>query len=54
MKYLKEALEKAIEALGNKDKDTISGLISVIDKMASELRPSVRQAVSPSVPPVIR
>ena len=47
MKYLKEALEKAIEALGNKDKDTISGLISVIDKMASELRPSVRQAVSP-------
>lgn len=47
MKYLKDALEKAIEALGNKDKDTIEGLISVIDKMAGELRPSVRQAVSP-------
>jgi len=47
MKYLKEALEKAIEALGNKDKGTIDGLISVIDKMATELRPSVRQAVSP-------
>lgn len=47
MKYLKEALEKAIEALGNKDKNTIDGLISVIDKMAGELRPSVRQAVSP-------
>ncbi|MGX5087111.1 DUF7946 domain-containing protein [Enterobacter sp. UPMP2052] len=47
MKYLKDALEKAIEALGNKDKDTIGGLISVIDKMAGELRPSVRQAVSP-------
>lgn len=47
MKYLKEALEKAIEALGNKDKSTIEGLISVIDKMAGELRPSVRQAVSP-------
>lgn len=47
MKYLKDALEKAIETLGNKDKDTIEGLISVIDKMATELRPSVRQAVSP-------
>ncbi|EIV9530140.1 hypothetical protein [Klebsiella aerogenes] len=47
MKYLKDALEKAIEALGNKDKDTIEGLISVINKMAGELRPSVRQAVSP-------
>lgn len=47
MKYLNGALEKAIEALGNKDKDTISGLISVINKMAEELRPSVRQAVSP-------
>ncbi|HAT1600733.1 TPA: hypothetical protein I8Y43_002854 [Raoultella ornithinolytica] len=47
MKYLKDALEKAIEALGNKDKDTIEGLISVIDKMAGELRPSVRHAVSP-------
>ncbi len=47
MKYLKDALEKAIEALGNKDKGTIEGLISVIDKMAGELRPSVRQAVSP-------
>lgn len=47
MKALKEALEKAIEALGNKDRPTIDGLISVIDKMAGELRPSVRQAVSP-------
>ncbi|MBF6637009.1 hypothetical protein LLS47_24195 [Rouxiella badensis] len=47
MKYLKDALEKAIEALGNKDKGTIEGLIAVIDKMAGELRPSVRQAVSP-------
>lgn len=47
MKALKEALEKAIEALGNKDRPTIDGLIAVIDKMAGELRPSVRQAVSP-------
>ncbi|MGC8427645.1 hypothetical protein ACP3S8_23125 [Mixta calida] len=47
MKHLKDALEKAIEALGNRDKSTIEGLISVIDKMAGELRPSVRQAVSP-------
>ena len=47
MKHLKDSLDKAIEALGNKDKDTIQGLLNVIDKMATELRPSVRQAVSP-------
>ncbi|EBX1905019.1 hypothetical protein DQ931_24610, partial [Salmonella enterica subsp. enterica serovar Corvallis] len=47
MKALQQVLEKAIEALGNKDAGTIDKLISVIDKMAVELRPSVRQAVSP-------
>ncbi|HGP0311622.1 DUF7946 domain-containing protein [Citrobacter freundii] len=47
MKLLKDSLDKAIEALGNKDKDTIQGLLNVIDKMATELRPAVRQAVSP-------
>ena len=47
MKALQQALEKAIETLGNKDSGTIDKLISVIDKMAVELRPSVRQAVSP-------
>ncbi|MBU5513596.1 hypothetical protein KQJ22_23910, partial [Enterobacteriaceae bacterium S18_ASV_15] len=47
MKALQQVLEKAIEALGNKDSGTIDKLISVIDKMAVELRPAVRQAVSP-------
>lgn len=47
MKALKDSLDKAIEALGNKDRDTIDGLLKVIEKMAEELRPSVRQAVSP-------
>lgn len=47
MKHLKDSLDKAIEALGNKDKDTIQGLLNVIDKMATDLRPAVRQAVSP-------
>lgn len=47
MKLLKDSLDKAIEALGNKDRATIDGLLAVIDKMAGELRPSVRQAVSP-------
>jgi len=47
MKALQQVLEKAIEALGNKDSGTIDKLISVIDKMAIELRPAVRQAVSP-------
>ncbi|WP_282812781.1 hypothetical protein [Salmonella enterica] len=47
MKALQQVLEKAIESLGNKDAGTIDKLISVIDKMAVELRPSVRQAVSP-------
>lgn len=47
MKALQQSLEKAIEALGNKDAGTIDKLISLIDRMAVELRPSVRQAVSP-------
>ncbi|ENZ0271391.1 hypothetical protein ACGABU_003558 [Morganella morganii] len=47
MKALKDSLDKAIEALGNKDRDTIDGLLKVIDKMASDLRPAVRQASSP-------
>ncbi len=47
MKALQQSLEKAIEALGNKDAGTIDKLIAVIDRMAVELRPSVRQAVSP-------
>lgn len=47
MKALQQVLEKAIEALGNKDAGTIDKLITVIDKMAVELRPAVRQAVSP-------
>jgi len=47
MKALQQVLEKAIEVLGNKDSGTIDKLISVIDKMAVELRPAVRQAVSP-------
>lgn len=47
MKALQQVLEKAIEALGNKDSGTVDKLISIIDKMAVELRPAVRQAVSP-------
>lgn len=47
MKALQQSLEKAIEAPGNKDAGTIDKLIAVIDRMAVELRPSVRQAVSP-------
>lgn len=47
MKLLKDALDKAIVQLGNRDRETIDGLIGVIDKMAGDLRPSVRQAVSP-------
>lgn len=47
MKALQQSLEKAIEALGNRDAGTIDKLIAVIDRMAVELRPSVRQAVSP-------
>lgn len=47
MKALQQSLAKAIEALGNKDAGTIDKLIAVIDRMVVELRPSVRQAVSP-------
>ncbi|AUZ06330.1 hypothetical protein ADP71_31520 [Vitreoscilla sp. C1] len=47
MKYLKESLDKAIEALGNKDRQTIDGLLKVIEKMADDLRPASRQAVEP-------
>ncbi|MCP2041895.1 hypothetical protein L1281_002513 [Neisseria sp. HSC-16F19] len=47
MKHLKEALSEAIAQLGNRDQETSLALIALIDKMAGDLRPSVRQAVAP-------
>jgi protein 40A len=47
MKLLKEALDKAIEKLGNRDQEVIDRLASTIEKMAEELRPAARQAVYP-------
>lgn len=47
MKMLKDSLDKAIVALGNRDQAVIDRLASTIEKMAEELRPSARQAVSP-------
>lgn len=47
MKLLKDALDKAIEQLGNRDQEVINRLASTIEKMAEELRPAARQAVYP-------
>lgn len=47
MKMLKDALDKAIAALGNRDQFVIDRLAATIEKMAEELRPSARQAISP-------
>lgn len=47
MKMLKDSLDKAIEALGNRDQAVIERLASTIEKMAEELRPAARLAVSP-------
>lgn len=47
MKHLKDSLDKAIQELGNKDKDTIERLLNTIDKMADSLKPSVRQMIDP-------
>lgn len=47
MKMLKDSLDKAIAALGNRDQAVIDRLATTIEKMAEELRPSARQALSP-------
>lgn len=47
MKMLKDSLDKAIQALGNRDQAVIDRLASTIEKMAEELRPAARQVVSP-------
>lgn len=47
MKMIKDSLDKAITALGNRDQAVIDRLASTIEKMAEELRPAARQAVSP-------
>lgn len=47
MRHLKDALDKAIQELGNKDKNTIERLLNTIDKMADSLKPSVGQMVEP-------
>ena len=47
MKQISEALKQAIEALGNKDNETIDKLVKVIEKMAIDLKPASRQATSP-------
>ena len=47
MKHLREALETAIRQLGHRDDGAVQQLLSIIDKMVSDMRPSVRKAVEP-------
>lgn len=47
MKMLKDSLDKAIVELGGKNDETVSRLLDLVEKMATDLKPSVRQAVAP-------
>ena len=47
MKMLKDSLDKAIHELGHRDESYIHSLIELIEKMAIDLKPSVRSAVTP-------
>jgi hypothetical protein len=47
MKLLKDALDKAIHELGSRDDTVVSRLLDTVEKMASDLRPAARQAVTP-------
>lgn len=47
MRLLKEALDNAIRELGNKDATIVARLLDIVEKMAIDLKPSVRQAVAP-------
>ena len=47
MKLLKDSLDKAIKELGQKDEAYVLRLMDIIEKMATDLKPSVRAAVDP-------
>lgn len=47
MRHLKDSLDKAIEQLGSRDETTMSRLLDIIEKMATDLRPAIRHSVAP-------
>lgn len=47
MKYISEALQKAIEEMGHTDRAHTDRLMETIEKMADDLKPSVKRAVTP-------
>ena len=47
MKLLKDSLDKTIHLLGNKDESVVLRLLALVEKMADDLRPAVKQSVYP-------
>ena len=47
MKYLKDALDQTIKALGTRDQTAVDRMLTTIEKMADALRPAARLAVEP-------
>ena len=47
MKLLKDSLDRAIRELGNRDDKVVMGMLAVLERMAVELRPAAKLAISP-------